>query len=321
MQDLVFSLNSTMPVFLTMVLGYIFRRLEWIDEEFASKINTFVFRIALPVLLFNQLAGSDFLSVWDTEFVLYCLGATLAGILLCVWVSGFIVKGGDRAEFIQVSYRSSQALLAMAYISGMYEHTEPVALMLICSVPLYNIAAVLVLNLFRQDDTPPGTPAIPGRSGRLRRTFRNVITNPLIVFILLGIAWSCLGLPYGTIFQKTMTNLAQLATPLGLLGMGAGMEAGKVTGELKNVLIATAIKLLGHVILFLPIAVLLGLRNEQLATVLVMLGAPATVSCYVMARSEGYEGALSSGTIVLTTLFSTFTLTFWLWLLRSLRLI
>jgi len=331
MENLIFSLNSTMPVFFTMVLGYVFRRLEWISEEFASEINTFVFRIALPVLLFNQLAGSDFLSVWDTKFVLYCGSVTLAGILLCIWLSGYIVKGAERGEFIQVSYRSSQALLAMAYISGLYENTEPVALMLICSVPLYNVAAVLVLDYFSPDEASSeafGTGAagqadrsVRKTSGRLLRTVRNVITNPLILFILLGIAWSCLRLPYGIIFQKTMTNLAQLATPLGLLGMGAGMEVGKVTGERKNVLIASAIKLAGHVALFLPPAVLLGFRNEQLATILVMLGAPATVSCYVMARSEGYEGALSSGAIVMTTLFSTLTLTMWLWLLRSLGLI
>ena len=77
----------------------------------------------------------------------------------------------------------------------------------------------------------------------------------------------------------------------------------------------------GLVAVFLPVAAALGFRGEKLATILVMLGAPTTVSSYVMARSMGHEGTLTSNTVVLTTLVSAFTLTFWIWLLRTLGLI
>jgi hypothetical protein len=62
----------------------------------------------------------------------------------------------------------------------------------------------------------------------------------------------------------------------------------------------------------------MGFRNEELVAILVMLGSATTVSSYVMARNMGHEGVLSSTTVMLTTLLSAFTLTFWLWLLRSL---
>ena len=48
MENLVFSLNATVPIFLMMVLGMLFKKLGWMDEEFAAKMNKFVFLIPLP---------------------------------------------------------------------------------------------------------------------------------------------------------------------------------------------------------------------------------------------------------------------------------
>jgi hypothetical protein len=55
--------------------------------------------------------------------------------------------------------------------------------------------------------------------------------------------------------------------------------------------------------------------------VLVMLGSPTTVSCFVMAKSMGHEGTLSASIVMITTFLSAFTLTGWLYLLRSFGLV
>ena len=65
----------------------------------------------------------------------------------------------------------------------------------------------------------------------------------------------------------------------------------------------------------------MGFRREELVAILVMLGSATTVSCYVMAKNMGHEGVLSSSVVMLTTLLSAFTLTGWLYVLRSLGLI
>lgn len=68
MSNLIFSLNAAMPIFLTMILGLFFRKVGILDESFTSKMNKFVFKIALPVLLFQDLSDSDFSAVWDNSF-------------------------------------------------------------------------------------------------------------------------------------------------------------------------------------------------------------------------------------------------------------
>ena len=76
MENLVFSLNATVPIFLMMLLGMLFRKLGWMDEEFAAKMNKFVFLIPLPVLLFGDLAKVDFKEVWNIKFVIFCFVVT-----------------------------------------------------------------------------------------------------------------------------------------------------------------------------------------------------------------------------------------------------
>jgi len=105
------------------------------------------------------------------------------------------------------------------------------------------------------------------------------------------------------------------------MSMGATFEMKKATSKMKPTLVAVFMKLVGFCAFFLPVAAVLGFRNEELIAILVMLGSATTVSCFVMARNMGHEGTLSSGVIMMTTLLSAFTLTMWLDVLRSFGLV
>ena len=98
MENLVFSLNATVPVFLMMLLGLLFHRLGWIDDMFASKMNKFVFLVPLPVLVFQDLATVDFSEVWNLKFVLFCFGATFLSIVIAAAASLLLRDGSVRGE-------------------------------------------------------------------------------------------------------------------------------------------------------------------------------------------------------------------------------
>ncbi len=314
MENLIFSLNATIPVFLLMALGFVFRKLNVIDEAFASKMNKFVFTVALPVLVFEDLATVDFSQMWNLKFVLFCLGATVLSIALAAILSLIWKDKSIKGEFIQASYRSSAALLGIAFIQNMYGNSGMAPLMIIGSVPLYNIMAVVILSIFN-----------PQRSGIdravIKSTLKGIITNPIIIGIGLGILWSLLHIPMPHVLGKTVSHIGNLATPMGLMAMGATFDFKKAFGKARPAITATLIKLVGLAALFLPIAIFLGFRQEELIAILVMLGSATTVSCFVMAKNMEHEGTLSSSVIMLTTLFSAFTLTGWIYLLRSFGLI
>lgn len=314
MDNLIFSLNATMPIFLMMLLGVLFRRLGWIDEVFASKMNKFVFLVPLPALLFEDLATVDFAQVWNLKFVLFCFVATFLSIAIAAAISFLWKDRSIQGEFIQASYRSSAALLGIAFIQNIYGDSGMAPLMIIGSVPLYNVMAVVVLSFFQPEKK------------KLDRqvwvnTLKGIVTNPIIIGIVAGLLWSALRLQMPAILEKTVSNIGAVATPMGLMAMGATFDIRKAFGKAKPAITASVMKLAGFAAIFLPAAVWMGFRQEELVAILIMLGSATTVSCYVMARNMGHEGTLTSSTVMLTTLFSAFTVTGWLYILRSLGLI
>ncbi len=314
MENLIFSLNATIPIFLMMLLGMLFRKLGWMDEVFAAKMNKFVFLVPLPVLLFEQLATVDFSEVWDIKFILFCFVVTAISITISTLISLLWKDRSIKGEFIQATYRSSAALLGIAFIQNIYGTVGMAPLMIIGSVPLYNIMAVVVLSVFK-----PGNNSFD--KALVKKTLKGIATNPIIIGIVAGFVWSALKLPMPTILHKVVSNVGTTATPMGLMSMGATFELRKATSKMKPTIVAVFMKLVGFCAVFLPVAAVLGFRNEELIAILVMLGSATTVSSFVMARNMGHEGTLSSGVIMMTTLLSAFTLTMWLDVLRSFGLV
>lgn len=315
MEQLFFSLNATIPIFLVMVIGYILRRVKMVDEPFIKVLNKLNYSVTLPVLLFKDISRADFYSVWDTRYVLFCFLVTLFCIIVIWGAASLLCKDKSiLGELVQASYRSSAAVMGIAFIQNIYGNSGMAPLMIIGTVPLYNIAAVLVLSF-----TGPDAHGLDKQT--LKKSLWGIATNPIILGILLGMLASACRISFPVIINKTIDNIACLATPLALIALGAGFEGRKAIQKIKPTAVATLMKLVIQVAVFLPLAVLLGFRDEMLVAILVMLGAPTTPSCYIMAKNLGHEGTLTSGSVVATTFLSSVTLTAALFLLKSMGLI
>ncbi len=66
--------------------------------------------------------------------------------------------------------------------------------------------------------------------------------------------WSGLRLPMPKILDKTVSNVGVLATPLGLMALGASFDLKQAAGKIKPAIVATFIKLIGLAAIFLPMA-------------------------------------------------------------------
>ena len=72
MSDFIYSLNATMPVFFVMILGWWLKRIHFLTDDFVSIADKLVFKVALPVLVFKDIAAADLSSDFDMKFVLFC---------------------------------------------------------------------------------------------------------------------------------------------------------------------------------------------------------------------------------------------------------
>lgn len=314
-ESLLFSLNSTMPLFFIMVLGYLLHRKNFLTDDFVAMANKFVFNVALPVQLFRDLATMDVRASFDGAYVLFCAAATTASILVIWALAKLLLKDKHIVgEFVQACYRSSAAILGAAFIQNIYGTSGMSGLMILGSVPLYNIFAVVILTL---ESPSLSRSAKSGMGEKIKKSLKGIVTNPILLGIAAGFVWSLLRLPMPTMVNKTLSSLAGLTSPLALLAIGAGFKGRAALAYLKPTAVATVTKLILLPAIFLPMAVHLGFTDQKLVALLVMLGSVTTPAGYVMAKQMGHEGTLTGSVCVTTTFFSALTLTFWVFWARS----
>lgn len=319
MESLIFSLNATIPIFLVMLFGYSIKNTKLVNPTFTSMLNTFNYKVTLPVLLFYDLANADFKSVWNTKYVLYCFFVTLICILVTWLVSWLILRWKPTTktligEFVQASYRGSAAVLGIAFIQNIYGVSIIGPLMILGTVPLYNFMAVVILIF-----TDPTNSHVDAKT--IKKSLIGILTNPMIISIFLGLIMSLLPINIPVMINKTLAMIAQLASPLALIALGASIEGRKAISMIRPTIFTVMIKLIIQPLIFLPVAVSFGFRGEQLVALLVMLGAPTTVSSFIMAKNMNHEGVLTSSAVVASTFLSSITMTFWIYWLRSRGLI
>lgn len=327
MDSFIYSINATVPIFLVMIIGWVIKKLGVIDDNFVNKANKYVFNVALPFLLFKDISGADMTSQFDIRFVLYCMLVTTAFFGI-VWIGTEIFMKDDtqKGSFVQCACRSSAAILGMAFIQNMYSSTGMAPLMIVSAVPLFNIYSVIILTFkahpeIGENGEAVGKKPAESRKAVIKRAFINILKNPIIIGIVAGLPFSMLGIKFPVIIDKTISSVAQTATPIALIVIGAGFEGRKAVKKIKPTVIASFIKLIGIAAVFMPVAVMMGFRNQELVAILIMLASPSTVSCYIMSKNMDNDGVLASSIIVMTTLLSSITLTAWIYLLCSMGLI
>lgn len=310
MSDLVFSLNATMPIFLVIVFGWFLKQIGFFGEEFTKIADKYVFKVALPILLFQDIATADIREDFDLSFVVFCAVVTTI-MFMGVWgLTNLLMKDKSMVgAFSQAAVRGSGAVLGIAFVENIYGNSGMAPLMIVSAIPLYNIFSVIILTFGSRDREADGN--------LLKTTLKNVVTNPIILGILAGIPFSLLEISIPTIPMKAISNVAATATPIALLSVGAGFEGRKAIAKMKPTIVATAIKLVILPILILPPAVVMGFRESALIAILIVAGSPTTVTCYIMAKNMGNDEVLTSSIVVLTTVLSSVTLTFWVFVLRS----
>lgn len=136
-------------MFLIIFLGWYLRQKKLITKEFISTANDLVFKVLLPVQLFRDISSTDVMSMVNPKFMLFCFLATLVCILV-VWLFAVVLIKEKRSvgSFVQCSYRGSAAILGVAFSQSLYGNSGMVPMMIIASVPLYNLMAVTLYTIY-----------------------------------------------------------------------------------------------------------------------------------------------------------------------------
>lgn len=311
MENFLFSLNVTLPIFIIILVGGFLKRIGLLTDGFTSVADKFVFKVALPVQLFKDIATMDLQADFSWKFVLFCMAATTFMFAAC-WLIGVVLLKDKSmvGAFAQASARGSAAILGIAFVENIYGSSGMTPMMIVAAVPLFNIYSVIILTVSSAEGKLNGAV--------LKKALKGVVTNPIILGIAAGMVWSLLGFPWSVILSKSVGYLANTATPLALLVLGATFKGREALQKIGATMVAAFLKLVAIPAVIFPVAIHMGFRGSELVAIMIMLASPTTVTCYIMAKNMGGDETLSASVVMTATLLSSVTLTLWVFLIRSL---
>ncbi|MBN1154864.1 AEC family transporter [candidate division KSB1 bacterium] len=314
MENIIFAINGVAPIFLIIFLGLALKRLRFIDDNFIRISSKLVFSVALPALIFEELAATEFLQKFHLGQILFaCSGIFIFYILIWLLARGLTSDGRDQGAFIQGSYRSNFAIVGLALIANFFDRSavDKAAILLAFMMPLFNVLAVIALTY----------PLKKHQSVSLSKTVMNIITNPLILAMIASIPFSLLRIKIPVVMSTTIEYLSDLSFPLALIGIGASLDIKSIKNDFRLAAIASSIKIILLPLTLTVIAYQVGFRGEDIGVLFMLFATPTAIASYIMADSMGSNHRLAGSIIMLSTFGSILTISIGIFLLRYLHII
>ena len=303
------SANAVLPMCLIMALGYGTRRLGWIRREEIFAINKIAFRIFLPCLLYYNVYCSDLSGSFDPLLMAYAVG----GVLLTFGLSlGYMLLTEKlperRGVMIQGMFRSNYVIMGIPVATALLgsDQLGTVSILIAVVVPLFNMLAVVVLEVFR------------GQKPKPLHVLGQIVKNPLVIASALGILTLAAGIRLPHILERTIQNVSAIASPLQLFLLGAFFQFSGLKTYRRELVTVSAAKLIVSPGLFLGLGALLGFRGVAFVSLIGIFASPTAVNSFTMAQQMGGDAELAGDIVVTTSAVSILTMFLWVFLFKSL---
>nr|WP_312577822.1 AEC family transporter [Sedimentibacter sp.] len=311
MENLIFSINVVLPMFLIMCLGVFLRKINIFDEKFLKTANAFTFKVLLPTLLFYNIYSSNLSDSFNWKLVTFAVITVLITIALLFIIVPLIEKDNkNKGVIIQGLYRSNFVLFGIPLCTNIFgdESTGVTSMLIAVIVPLYNFFAVIILDVYSKDKLD------------IKNTFLSILKNPLIVGSVAGILLSLLNVKIPGSLEQTIYDISKIATPLALILLGGEFEIGNLYKNIKHVLIVCIGKLILIPTIVFAIAIAVGFRGIELGSLLAMVAAPVAVSSFIMAQHYNANDELAGQIVFVSTTFSSITIFMFIYIFKTIGL-
>ena len=317
MEDLLFSLNIVLPMAILLAMGYIFKQIGFFTDGFISTGKKFCFYCLLSCSLFKNLYDSS-LDVLPVRLVIFVVCGIIFEFIAAYFIAQMIAdKKDEKGVIIQGAVRSNYVYIGIPLASMMFADSSLIALtrseasmLSIFVVPLFNIICVMALVYYSESQDGDRI---------MNRTLKNIIKNPCILSILLGLLILLIRLifPASAFFikndlsflYKVLTYMAEMSTPFAFIMVGAGLDFSHSIKNIKKLIIVVGLRILIFPAIILFTAYKLGsFINADFAVLVSVFASPTAVASAIMASELGGDHELASEIVVYSAAFSMFSL-------------
>ena len=291
------------PLFVFMMLGYYFKKKNYLSPSSTKQINILVFRYFLSIMCAETIYKANLKE--DVELLpVLVVAIGIIGIFLISWliIPRFVKDKTQIPVMIQGIYKSNYAILGIPIAQSICgaDNIGIVSVIAVILVPLNNCISAFIFEKYT------------GNATSVPKLLLNIIKNPLVVGSLIGLILNLTGVRIPSwIMTGIVAKLGALATPLSMIALGASFEFSQI-GKYKTMLTwAVIAKLLIVPGIIIPVAILLGIRSVALVGVMIYAAAPNAVNSYSTAVAMGGDADLANEIVVLTSLLSMLTMFGW----------
>jgi malonate transporter and related proteins len=306
-------LTTILPVFALIAIGYGAGRTGYISDAGVKGLPEFVFRIAMPVMLFRTIGSVKLPDIAPTVILLSFFCSVIITWGIAAALTHWPIQRGQ-SDAASIAMGATFANSVMLGIPICIAHFGQDAAPILALIVLFDTALLWLfgtLHLAISEET--GDRSLSSTLGNL---LWRLVTNPIILACAVGLLWQLTGWQLHSFADVIVTMLANAAIPGALVAMGLALNSFSLKGEGLAVIIITILKLL-----VMPlIAYLLAIHVFQLpklaaAVVIVLAAMPVGGNAYLFAATYNRQIPAVSGAIALSTPLALITLSlllYWL---------
>lgn len=310
MESLMMAVKVVLPMAMMVGIGVLFRIYKLADGPTMKKVDSMIFKVFMPMVSFYNIYKTDFTTFSNISYILYGVAVLMVIFFGAMFlVPKFVKPGPTAASYGQAIFRSNYLIFGAAVAESIYGDGNFGLITLLGSVavPLFNAQAAVLLETARHG------------SASTKKLLLAIAKNPTVIATAAGLAINFTGIVLPDLVLKVVQDLAGLTTPLSFLSIGVTLSLGLVAKK-AYLVSAVALRLVIIPAIFVPIAVLLGFRGQELCALLILFAAPTAVSSYPMAVAMDADGDFAAQMVAYTTVFCLPTIFLWTWLLNTLGL-
>jgi len=307
------ALSVTAPIFLIISLGVWLKHIKIINQEFIQSSSKLIFNVGLPVMLFTSTATRDFQHLINITHISLLLLTTF----LVFFISDFAARKTlatkrDKGVFVQGAFRGNLIIIGLALCANAYPEegiaiaTLPMAIIII----VYNLLSIFTLNASLQQQV-----------FSLKKTILDIVKNPLIIGITVGLFVNLISLPIPSIIIQTNAYLAKMTLPLALIAIGGSLNFLQLRQNIRPALVASLFKVIISPVILIILLFIFPIDPVAAGVLFLLTACPTATASFIMVQAMHGNSDLAAKIIIISTLLSLFTVTFGFALLVSINLV
>lgn len=302
MDSFLIAVRVVVPMAILMAVGALMRLIRVTDRPTMKKIDTMIFKIFMPLLVFYNIYRTDFSRLEGAGYIIYGTAGLVILFLVALFVVPKVIRRPDSAASMgQALLRGNYVLFGAAVAESIYGagNIGEVMLLSAVAVPCFNAMSAVILEV--------------GRSGKtnLSKLLIAIIKNPMVSGAVLALAINFAGVKIPVLLEDVVADLSDLTTPMSFLSLGVSLDLKSMAGNRKILLGGVFTRLIVIPVIFMAGAVALGFRGVPMCALLILFGAPTAVSSYPMAVAMEADSELAGQMVISTTLCSLATIFIW----------